>query len=64
MPSLRQRRAASLQPQRDPLGYLILIAHLDCRCARVSFYDCEGQRLSTLRVGRMPEAKNAKRKGC
>ncbi len=25
----------------------------------VSYYDCEGERLSTLRVGRMPEAKKA-----
>ena len=49
----RTATRAAGRPNKGPAGYP------EVGCATVSFYDCEGQRLSTLRVGRIPQAKKA-----
>ena len=49
----RAATRAEGRPTKGPAGYR------EVGCGTVSYYDCEGERLSTLRVGRMPEAKKA-----
>ena len=49
----RARARAAGRPTKGPAGYR------EVGCGTVSFYDCAGQRLSTLRCARMPEAKKA-----
>ncbi len=47
----RAKAAAAGKHTRGPAG------HREAGCATVSFYDREGNRLSTKRMGRMPESK-------
>lgn len=52
----QEKRAQSVvagKQTRGPAG------HQEVGCATLSFYDGAGERLSTLRLGRMPEAKKA-----
>ena len=49
----RAATRAEGRPTKGPAGYR------EVGCGTVSYYDCEGERLSTLRLGRMPEAKKA-----
>ena len=47
----RAATRAAGQPTKGPAGYR------EVGCGTVSYYDSEGERLRTLRCGRMPEAK-------
>lgn len=49
----RERLAAQGRPQCGPAGYR------EVACGTVSFYDREGERLTTLRAARMPEPRKA-----
>jgi hypothetical protein len=49
----RSRAAAEGRETRGPAGYQ------EAGCGTISFYDREGQRLATKRMGRMPEHKKA-----
>ena len=53
----RAATRAAGQPTKGPAGYR------EVGCGTVSYYDSEGERLSTLRCGRMPEAKKETLKG-
>ena len=53
----RATTRAAGQPTKGPAGYR------EVGCGTVSYYDSEGERLSTLRCGRMPEAKKETLKG-
>ena len=53
----RAATRAAGQPTKGPAGYR------EVGCGTVSCYDSEGERLSTLRCGRMPEAKKETLKG-
>jgi len=53
----RAAAAATGKQTKGPAG------HQEAGCATLSFYDRSGERLSTLRLGRMPEAKKATLKG-
>ena len=50
------RAAKRSQAEKQPMGPA---GYREVGCATVSFYDAEGERLSTLRWARMPEAKKA-----
>ena len=47
----RARALAAGQPAKGPAGYQ------EASCATLSLYDCDGERLDTIRFARMPEAK-------
>jgi len=49
----RARARAEGKRQKRPAGYQ------EAGCATVSFFDAHGERLETLRLGRMPQAKKA-----
>jgi hypothetical protein len=49
----RTRARAEGKETRGPAGYR------EVGCATLSFYDAHGERLSTVRFARMPEAKKA-----
>ena len=52
MPSARPAQAAG-RATKGPAGFR------EVGCGTVSYYDGEGERLGTLRMGRMPEANKA-----
>jgi len=49
----RERARTAGRQTKGPAGYQ------EASCATLSFYDCDGERLDTLRFARMPEAKKA-----
>lgn len=49
----RAQACAAGQPTKGPAGYQ------EASCATLSFYDRDGERLDTVRLARMPEAKKA-----
>ena len=49
----RARSRAAGKQTKGPAGYQ------EAGCATLSFYDVEGERLGTIRMGRMPESKKA-----
>jgi len=53
----RAAAAAAGKQTKGPAGYQ------EASCGTLSFYDAEGERLSTLRIGRMPEENKATLKG-
>jgi len=53
----RARARADGKRQKGPAGYQ------EAGCATLSFFDAEGERLETIRLARMPEARKATLKG-